>query len=1063
MRRSSSGATSAAQSRVATRLRAFARGHLYCTLGRHELGRIGSAVRRRDGKACAESHVGTASPQALWPAGKRQPACLELTCDRPRAASPARAALFLVAALCAALCSAAATTPDGFFDGVAGLDCALNSGDPLPVEGTWTESGCYADSYTWLDGRAEVFNDYVLAYTSDPATCQNYAKMYGYTTAAMSAYYYNFRCYGCTNCVYDTYGTSTSCSNGIGGDTSFQVYSYVPALQSLEDCALLCLENAACGGFLYGGKGLGTGGVDSCTLRRFADTSVKASLSTPGCSSADPAPAGAPQAVWYTRCDMSFFTAQNQTTYYYYDIWIDYSVTSEEGDVLKCAAACMRESSCAAFVLACDLTPSCGCYYKYYVSGYNTQYVDSSFGVATSYLRQVDMYNNRARATTSPCYPYSSSGCCAASNFVGGIAGSVISASASLNFSHYWSGWSCSWSFFNPAGAFISTSYGNPTTCVLGDYDTVYTDSAGSCQAAYTTDSLISVTFQSSYGYAAPANAGFNLSFVYSPDASLRPNISFFAVSQSLSCSGVNQTDISDIGSEMECADLCMGMGSCGGFMFTTSNDPNVPNTCTLVDFVYRRGSPSYYTPGCMWTEGASFYVRSEMSYFLKADNQTMCGSWDTALARIDSTSAAQCASACLSEPTCQGFVTDGASCTFTTQSVLSNPAACSKFQSPPSSASQYSSAPPPPTQFASSASSASFMFYSRALSSSTSYSPCLASSSAGCCAASSYDSSLPSDGRVSELTIPNALVLLAFKVGWTCTWTFSNPWLSTVFSSFSIIDSNFWYGSWTVDAGGGPGADYSSTSDLSVTFSSPMYSGSFAFSLGVTSFTSEGGSGSGAAGQPTDWFPSDPNIDSPSPVSHVICSRGAPPAGADASWSFANDGSYNADTGVFNDTGVLSSLDMLLRSPGDTMPVVDTYGTTFTNASYASLVNRTGGTSVTIGGAMTIAFWTYIGYNSANANSYTTANTNAPFFALFNATTTAGRTTVTEQLMFTVKGELSYSSASGAKQSLTLTQALSHSTCAPFICAHTQMKPPVSPADARTRALQMVPSCRGA
>ena len=907
-------------------------------------------------------------------------------------------------ALCATLRASAATTPDGFFDGVAGLDCAIGSGDPLPVDGIWTEAGCYADSYTWLDGRTEIFNDNVLVYTSDPATCQNYAKMYGYTTAAMSAYYYNFRCYACTNCVYNSYGTSDSCSNGIGGDTSFQVYSYVPALQTLEGCASLCLLNGACGGFLYGGKGLGNGTADSCTLRRFADTSAKASLSTPGCGSADPAPAGAPQAVWYTRRDLSFFSVQEHTDYPQNDFWYDASKTP--GDLDDCAAACMREPYCVAFVLNSGTDYYDGCWYKSYI--YWGQYVDPSCCTKTAYVRQLDSYNYPARPTTSPCSPYYSSlGCCAASNFDGGIAGSIVSADASLNFSHYWSGWYCSWNFLNPSGAFISTSYGDPTTCVLGDYDTAYTNGAGSCQAAYTTDSLISVNFRSSYGNAPPNNAGFTLSFVYSPDASTRPAISFFSVSQSLTCSGNSQTPVSGVINAMDCAEKCMAVSTCGGFMYSAGTF-----TCTLVDFVYRRGSPSYYTPGCMWTDGASFYTRSEMSFFLQADDQTMCGSWDTALARIDSTSAAQCASACLSEPTCQGFVTDGATCTFTTQSVLSNSNACFKFQSPPTSASQYQSAPPPPSQ-SGSATSASFTFYSRALSSSTSYSPCIASSSAGCCAASSYSPTLPSDGRVSEMTIPSALTLLAFKAGWTCTWTFSNPWLSTVFSSFSIIDSSFWYGSWTVDAGAGPGADFSSTSDLSVTFSSPMYSGSYAFSLGVTSFTSEGGSSSGgAAGSPTDWFPT--IVMSPNDVPNIavhICDRDTvgSPAGADASWTF-----FPAQT-VFNDTGALDSLDMLLRSPGDTMPFFNGGGAVFTNASYASLVNRTGA-SFTIGGTISIAFWAFMGSD--------TVNTNAPFFALFNASTTAGRTTVTEQLLFTAKGELSYSSATGAKQTLALATA---------------------------------------
>ena len=47
------------------------------------------------------------------------------------------------------------------------------------MEGGYESQGCFADSYIWLNGGMEVFNDYVVAYTSDPATCFFYAKMCG--------------------------------------------------------------------------------------------------------------------------------------------------------------------------------------------------------------------------------------------------------------------------------------------------------------------------------------------------------------------------------------------------------------------------------------------------------------------------------------------------------------------------------------------------------------------------------------------------------------------------------------------------------------------------------------------------------------------------------------------------------------------------------------------------------------------------------------------------------------------------------------------------------------------
>lgn len=385
-------------------------------------------------------------------------------------------ALLIVTLLCAGLSGAAAVAPAGFFDGVQGVACGT---EQLHFADTWANAGCFADSYWWLDGRNEVFGGYAIGWGQTPESCQAAAAAYGYTSAGLSSYYGNNVCYGCAGCDYSAYGSARDCSNGVGGDLSVFVYTTAAPVLSVADCADACLANANCGGFLYGGLGLGSGGLDTCDLRKFASTSAQATATTPTCfGTSDGASASG---VWYTRRDASFFTVQQDIDLLYgNDIWYDASATS--GDA--CAAACMREQTCAGVVLVTGQVDRNGCWYK------SSWYWAEPTAGATAYVRQGAGNNfdssQYARATTSACQYYSTPGCCAATTQTGGLVGNTVSDSASLSLGTYWSGWSCAWSIQNPNGAFLSTTFAN--TCHLGG-STLYVLSAQGCQDAYTSES----------------------------------------------------------------------------------------------------------------------------------------------------------------------------------------------------------------------------------------------------------------------------------------------------------------------------------------------------------------------------------------------------------------------------------------------------------------------------------------------------------------------------------------------------------------------------------------------
>lgn len=504
-----------------------------------------------------------------------------------------------------------------------------------------------------------------------------------------------------------------------------------------------------------------------------------------------------------------------------------------------------------------------------------------------------------------------------------------------------------------------------------------------------------------------PANAGFTLSIDYTPGG-VRPVISYFSLAASLSCTGDLAPNVTTASSLSDCATQCISSIQCGGFTFAAS-------TCTMTDFVYRRVAPTADTPGCVASAG-DFYLRGELSYFQETKQTVRAPVWlsrpvltcaialraqacysdGTTLVTMYYTTVSQCASACLSEPSCKGFSAAYSTCVIQTISALANPSTCYGVDD-----TQYS-------------------FYSRLPSSSTTYSPCLAGSSPGCCAASRYSSNLPSDGRVSDVTATDLLQLMVSNPSWDCAWLFGNPWQSQLYSSFSIVDSGIWYQYWSVDAGSGAGKEASTTGDLLLSFTSASFysMSSVAFSLSVASFAALSSSDAGGGGSGgTVWLPDSAVINSPSGTVNFCSAR--PPADANYSWPL------NVDFSQAPSVSDVGTLEMIVSMPGGGIgdASYNIYsGTTFTNAAYASAYNPDDGIGgLTFGGSSSIAFWTFIGTG--------TGGTNAPFFTMYNGTVLGRKTVVTEQLMYTAKGEISYTSALGGRQAVTVDYAFEEST----------------------------------
>ena len=816
-----------------------------------------------------------------------------------------------------------------------------------------------------------------------------------------------------------TPGDDPSAYFSIGYGTLYDI------LQTLEvsdaaSCAAACLADPRCGGFMLG-DGAPTPAASAapssparlrdllsdettsvCATRMFPYTSGPATNATIGCATRV-------GTAWYTRADASFFYVTANL-----DCPAEPSLLARPlaaRTAAQCATACMAEATCGAF----SLNASGGCALKGF--GFSLYGESQGTGPATAatagcvptpgvsfFVRQ-----SFARNTLTACVAaYSSPGCCASSVFYGLSHDVLLTSSGALQLDGYGDSWTCYWYFLNPLSVGVYANFVSYSTEACCDW----ADAGGGHQSSYFTTSSMLVTFSSDLSV---NFQGFNLTIDLIQSGE-RPAASYFYTSPATDCGATLDNLQTFVGGEATveaCAAACLANVACGGFAFA---GPGV--WCALRPYVYTSAAAAVGVAGCV-SATSTWYTRADVAFFAwshelvdcdgDGDIWTISQALDASAGTTADSLAKRCATGCMAEPTCGAFAmhVDDNTCVLKSWSGSAGPMTATDAGCYPRDGSA---------------------FFVRAAGTRATFSPCVSASSPGCCAASSYGAAggytvTPADGSVS---FGGTLALAGgYADNWRCAWRFTNVWQSELTLSFSTYSTESCC-DWA-DAGGGRGASFFTTGDVSVIFSSdssvssPSFSG---FRLDMVG-TSSGGASSSEWNPPAGDYgcmpvDGDGQMMPPPPrcidvENRDVTDRALQPL---SSWPLVSPFLYQTDDGTAYAIDYAGSAHMQLHGiEFSTDDVVENF--VFNQqlvyfadkTQYGTLDNITFG-----GGALSVTCWAYI--------DSITGNSAAPFFTFYSSPAARGASP-TDVLSWTTNGVVTYKPRSAARTTITLPEPL--------------------------------------